>query len=345
MQTSYEQRMNPPPTSMTARRVWPKMFLAAASLAAALAIAEGVCRYLLGERLAVPTDERNLLYRFDTMFGWFPAPGSKQSFVGERRITVTHNALGCRDVEFAPAPTPGRPRILFLGDSFVWGYDVEAEERFTDLIRAHRPDWEILNCGVSGYSTDQELLLLERLAPLLLPDVVVLEFNHADRLGNRLVANNGSYGKPYFAPDGDGLALRNVPVRLLAQARWSESALYRASYLWRLVRGVPGIPILVPVTPDLSERLVDAVRARAAAAGAAFVLLLESTDEEITRHAAAQGIPLVAPEAALQALAARGVAVRYRGHGLHWTPAGHRVVATEVERVLDTVDGGRLRRR
>ena len=45
---------------------------------------------------------------------------------------------------------------MFVGDSFVWGYDVEASERFTELLRDEFPGIRIVNAGVNAYGTDQD---------------------------------------------------------------------------------------------------------------------------------------------------------------------------------------------
>src|SRR5262245_11305510 len=270
-------------TGLFTRSVLAHVFLLAGGLVVAFALAEAGCRVFLADRLAVTTDERNLLYRYDATLGWFPIPSSARRFLGERWIDVQHNSLGLRDIEFPP-PTPGRPRLVFLGDSFVWGFDVEAAERFTDLLRERHPDWDVMNCGVSGYGTDQALLLLERLTPALHPDVVVLEFNPADRNDNLHPVNYGGYGKPVFRLQGDSLTLENVPVPLLGKARWAESPLYRRSYAWRLVVGEPSVST-APVMEDPSERLVDRMREESATSGARFVLLLEGVDGAMRAHA------------------------------------------------------------
>ena len=314
------------------RHVLGRLLLVAGGLAVALGIAEAACRQFFAERLAVVTDERNLLYRFDATLGWFPTPSTEQEFLGERRIKVHDNALGLRDVEFVP-PTAGRPRLAFFGDSFVWGYDAEASERFTDLLRARHPEWDVMNCGVSGYGTDQALLLLERLAPVLRPDVVVLEFNPADRNDNILAVNHGGYAKPVFRAEGDTLTLVNVPVPLLAKARWAESPLFRRSYAWRLL--VSRIPVATPaIMEDPTDRLIDRMQDETAASGARFVILLNGVDARMTAHAAARGIPIVEVEPAFRARADPAVALRYTGHGPPWTPEGHRVIAGLLEPVL-----------
>src|SRR3979411_2727185 len=73
-------------------------------------------------------NERSLSYRHDPELGWSAAPTSSSVVTNARTIHVRHNSLGLRDIEFAP---DGRPTILFLGDSFVWGLDAEADERST----------------------------------------------------------------------------------------------------------------------------------------------------------------------------------------------------------------------
>jgi GDSL-like lipase/acylhydrolase family protein len=301
------------------------------ALVVALGLGELACRTFLADRLAITTDERNLLYRYDATLGWFPVPSTTRRFLGEREIDVHHNALGLRDVEFPP-PAPGRPRLAFFGDSFVWGYDVEAPERFTDLLRTHHPEWDVMNCGVSGYGTDQAMLLSERLAPVLHPDVVVLEFNLADRNDDLLTVNHGGYGKPAFRLEDDTLTLVNVPVPLFGKARWAESPLYRNSYAWRLLVGTASTNGPAIFT-DPTEGLVDRMQDDAAKNGGTFVLLLEGTDAKMAAHAAARGIRVVEVEPALQA-AGSSEPLRYVGHGAHWTPAGHRVVADLLDPVL-----------
>src|SRR5262245_856858 len=78
------------------------LLLLVGAVAVALGLAETACRVFLAERLAVTTDERNLLYRWDATLGWFPSPSTDRRFLGERWIDVHHNRLGLRDAELAP---------------------------------------------------------------------------------------------------------------------------------------------------------------------------------------------------------------------------------------------------
>ena len=81
------------------------------------------------------TTERSLSYRYDPELGWAPVANSDSVAVNVRSVHVHHNSLGLRDSEFS---RDGTPTILFLGDSFVWGLDAEADERFTDAEAARR---------------------------------------------------------------------------------------------------------------------------------------------------------------------------------------------------------------
>src|ERR1700730_36302 len=64
-----------------------------------------------------------VVHRYDPELGWLPIPNSVGTFAGSRTIGIQHNSLGLRDVEHERTD---RPMVLFVGDSFVWGYDVEA---------------------------------------------------------------------------------------------------------------------------------------------------------------------------------------------------------------------------
>ena len=98
-----------------------------------LAVLEVALRVADFRMLREGSTERSLSYRFDPELGWAPIANSSSVVTTARTIHATHNSLGLRDVEFN---ADGRPRVLFLGDSFVWGLDAEANERFTDILRA-----------------------------------------------------------------------------------------------------------------------------------------------------------------------------------------------------------------
>jgi len=179
------------------------------SLASCVVAGELLTRLFWKQQFTSVADERTLSYQYDSELGWRPIPNSAGRFTGSREISFQHNQDGFRDRSHGPKT---KARIAFVGDSYVWGYDAEAEERFTDKLQLLIPDWEVMNLGISGYATDQELLLARRWFDVYKPDLVVLVFSDNDTMENTLNLVHRGYYKPYFEPMGDRLALKGVPV-------------------------------------------------------------------------------------------------------------------------------------
>jgi hypothetical protein len=231
-----------------------------------------------------------IVFRHDPELGWSPVPNSVAEFHGSRTITVQHNSLGLRDIE--PAG-PRRPTVLFVGDSLVWGYDVEAGDRFTERLRMNRPDLKIINAGVPGYGTDQEYLLLNRVWDATQPDVVILMVCvQNDREDNTSNVRYGGYLKPYLeqAPDGQW-RFSGQPVPWSRFAYFNSSALVRASWLARL--GVSAfVQLRYPVVSvtDPTERVIRMMRDLVEARSGKFMVGLQYHDAQLESFLQAQGI-------------------------------------------------------
>src|SRR6195952_364520 len=202
-----------------------------------LAVLEIILRVVDLRELREGVSERSLSYQYDAELGWMPVPGSSASVTNARTIQVHHNGLGLRDDEFTLDATPA---IMVLGDSFVWGLDAEAGERFTELLKPRIAGTKILAAGVSGYGTDQEYLLLKKLWPQVKPSVVVLIFcTDNDRQDNSSNIRYEGYQKPYFVVAADGsLQPRGRPVPKSRLQAIKEVWLVRNLWLARLVSAV-----------------------------------------------------------------------------------------------------------
>jgi lysophospholipase L1-like esterase len=122
--------------------------------------------------------------------GWANVPSTSVEYGDpEFAIRATHNALGFRGPEVGPRD-PGRQRVLLLGDSFTYGIGVEDDETLSARLEQLAPSLEVLNTGVNGYGTGQELLLLQEEGERLEPDVVVLAFFWNDVANNVERANH-----------------------------------------------------------------------------------------------------------------------------------------------------------
>jgi hypothetical protein len=291
------------------------------TMLATLAAIEIVLRIVDLRILREGSSERSLAYDYDTELGWAPIPNSSATVTTARTVHARHNSLGLRDIEFE---RDARPAMLFIGDSFVWGVDAEAGERFTDLLRSRVSSHTIVNAGVSGYGTDQEYLWLQRLWPSIQPAVVVLIFCTAnDRLDNGTNLRYDGYQKPYFAtlPDG-ALALRGQPVPKSRQVYIKQDWLVRHLWLARLF-AFAYVEIRHPqlYLPDPTERLVSRIREFVETHGARLIVGLQSSDDKLIQHLTAERIPFVSFD---------GAEAYSSLHGAHWTPAGHSLVAERV---------------
>ena len=312
-------------------------------------------RYL--ERISL--DDLAYLHTYSPVYGWTPRPSFRYTLAGSE---TTINRLGYRGREVAEARTPGRRRIVMLGDSITFGYGVRDAETFSAVMEALDPRLEVINLGVQGYGTDQELLKLEREGLSYAPDVVVLNVCLANDLLDNAAARSiydGVYPKPYFRLDHGQLAevsdhVALSPPRRLALMLSQRSALFnalldlgrvdRARYQRELagrLEAEPAEPAFA-VTFALVRRMDERTRAR----GARFVALLYPSLRDFIRPSRRAQRFLDAPEL-------RGVTVvdlrprfeaagfnadtfsRYSFDGnLHLTPEGHRLAARLILEVL-----------
>ncbi len=296
-----------------------------AVIAASLLATEIVLRLADFRVLRQDSSERSLAYDYDAELGWAPVPNSVSTVTTARTIHARHSSLGFRDIEYTP---DGRPLILFIGDSFVWGVDAEANERFTDLLRERIKRFAILNAGVSGYGTDQELIWLKRIWPKLKPAVVVLFYcTDNDRFDNGTNVRYTGYRKPYFDTNPDGtLTLKGQPVpkslKLLIRDNWWIGHVWLAR-LAAMAYVELHSPILY--VPDPTEKLVSAIDQFVTGNGARLLVALQRTDDSLIASLRARQIPFVALD---------GAPAYGPQYGAHFTPEGNRFVAGVLQKFL-----------
>jgi len=273
--------------------------------------------------------ERSLSYQYDAELGWMPIPGSRSTVTNARTIHARHNSLGLRDEEFT---LDARPTILFLGDSFVWGLDAEAGERFSELLKPRIPGYKILAAGVSGYGTDQEYLLLQRLWPKVKPAVVVLIFcAQNDRQDNTRSLYSFHYYKPYYSTEPDGsLQLMGQPVPRSHLMHFRDNWLVRNLWLARLATNAY-LRLRYPkvTVPDPSEKLILKIRDFVEGNGSKFMVGIQYHDEGLVGYLAANRIAFVKLEGAdFIKDSTENI------WGPHWTPEGQKDVAERIYGML-----------
>jgi hypothetical protein len=320
---------------------------------------EGITR-LAGIRLPgipAPGDQGDRgLWVYDANLGWFHAPHSRgRSFEGGPDAgQVRINGLGLRGPEVSRDPLPGASRVLVLGDSFVFGVGVDEEHLFSsELQRRLGRGYEVVNLGVSGYSTDQELLLFESLGASLQPSVVLLVMCDNDFTGNTQDFVYHAYYKPRFDMSPAGLIRHNQPVPRLSPSEEARLWLGRHSNTWKLLRRATASfetfePFAVarsgPARPDveLAFRLVATLRHRAQEAGASFAVFNTGHRGEQTKlfhalrvHLRREGLTFLGLEDALsRARGERPNGLWDFGQNTHWNVDAHRVAAEVVHGFL-----------
>lgn len=220
---------------------------------------------------------------------------------------------------------------MILGDSFVWGMDAEANERFTDILQALHPEWDVYNMGVSGYGTDQEFLLLQRWFDDVQPALVLLVFcsdnDHEDNSSN---VQPGGYYKPYYTTGAEGLKLHGIPVPRSERLFYAR---HRFLSTWFLVRAAvrAWYRLTLPRAlhnPDPGASLILAMRDYVRNKGTLFAVGVEGPELPMNKLLESCGVPYV--DLSLEQTSR----YRYGTFGAHWTPEGHQLVAAKVEPLI-----------
>jgi len=155
--------------------------------------------------------EHGNLSMYDAELGWKGVPGGKTEFVtGNNRVALANNGDGFRDIEHNGSGDR-KPAVVFLGDSYTWGFEVGFDDMFVNRLRDRLPRYEVFNLAHRGYGTDQELLGFKRWhdgRPLAL---VILMFYKNDIDDNNYGFRNHK-PKPHYTIVGNELVLTGVPV-------------------------------------------------------------------------------------------------------------------------------------
>lgn len=224
------------------------------SAALAFGVFEGGLRLLGFGPPAINTE-------FDPELGWRAKPGASiERSSSEFDLTLKTDALGLRDdfdTEADLAKPAGTFRAVFLGDSFVNGYTVERADLFVDRLEsvyaAEGRSIQIVNAGVQGYSTDQQLLWLRRHGAALAPDLVVV-FPYENDIWWNAADRYVEEPKPLLDDGGlpvAGHALAEPPAR----GFWGSTATAR---LGSAFSGPPTIDVNGAAVPvEMTSRLVE----------------------------------------------------------------------------------------
>jgi hypothetical protein len=138
----------------------------------------------------------------DQNLGWKLKPGVSGEWNGEGASFLQVNSEGLRDREHAKTKNPNTLRVAVLGDSF------------SEAVKG-RKKVEVINFGVQGYGTAQELIMLRKKVWEYSPDIVVLAFF----IGNDVINNSPKleydHYRPFFVYDASGKLVPDMSFRNL----------------------------------------------------------------------------------------------------------------------------------
>jgi hypothetical protein len=159
--------------------------------------------------------------------GWILRPGASGIVSTETRQFVRINSHGFHDEERSYEKPANTFRIAVLGNSWTEALQVPLEKNYTSVLQQKLNETpcfggkrvEVLNFGVAGYSTAQELLTLQQEVWKYQPDVVLLAFSPARDIANNVRELNNALDaerSPYFVYRGGQLVLddsfRSLPA-------------------------------------------------------------------------------------------------------------------------------------
>lgn len=221
---------------MNLKRALSRVALIGASLLVAALLGEGMVRALYKDRIVMfPRYHTDYRYGEYTLRGIRANAGFRHTSVDGAWSFVT-NSRGLRDSrEFPYAKPSGTLRVLALGDSHTQGYEVRQSATFVAVLERylrHRGvRAEVLNAGVSGFSTAEELAYLENEGHRYQPDVVVLGFyanDFEDNLKAGLFALKDGSLVELKRSHLPGVAVQNV-IYALPGVRWLSENSYAYS--------------------------------------------------------------------------------------------------------------------
>ena len=275
------------------------------------------------------------------------------------------NSLGLRNREIGPK-APDSYRILFLGDSLIWSGETRSAELYTEVLERRlnvlKPalkSIEIINAGVPGYTTYQELEFLRLYGLAMQPDWVILGFVFNDLYcpylhkptRNNLLGREPNARRFRFDTE-------RFPGIFFKRSYLAHELVYRIEILWQRVSQRPEFPFeqredfylaWKDYAWETSRELLKEMRSVLDAHGMAFSIVVFPVSDQVNEQYRQFDLEYVLyPQSEIRAIAdefdiplldlteslyKQGGAALFSDY-LHLNPTGNDVVATVLESYL-----------
>lgn len=152
-------------------------------------------QYETNTKSVFSTIEKAGIFRLsqDPAVGWEPIPGSSTG-------NISINSSGFRGPEYKKERPVDTIRVAFLGDSETFGFHLRQNETLPGYLEKYlntfstKQQFQVLNFGVPGYNTAQELAVLKKKVIDFNPSIVILYYVLNDPLiANPVVLIKGGY--------------------------------------------------------------------------------------------------------------------------------------------------------
>ena len=173
-----------------------------------------------------------IFHRLEPLRGWAPWPGVAGEYMEEGRAHISNNREGFRDREHAIPKPADVIRIAVLGDSFTEAQSVPIDKTFWSVMEQRLQKCEalggrrieVLNFGVSGYGTAQELVTFRTNVKKYAPDIVLLAFFSGNDVWNNERSLDGHRDRIYARVHDGNLVIDRSNT---ATSRFRAKAFFR----------------------------------------------------------------------------------------------------------------------
>ncbi|MFC2171026.1 SGNH/GDSL hydrolase family protein [Acidobacteriota bacterium] len=183
-QEILEEQPDSDPTEIRGKTaLWKKATYVLLITVALVILLEGVLRIMGYGNVEVYIPDERLIWRLRP---------SQETYTKIDRKPVYINTLGFRNAEFNIKKPKETFRIVACGDSCTYGWGVGQDETYPKILEGmlnegnqSGKNYEVINCGVIGYSIAQQKAFLQRTALSFEPDLVLIShtYNEGNRVG------------------------------------------------------------------------------------------------------------------------------------------------------------------
>jgi len=258
-------------------------------------------------------------------------------------------------------PAAERTKIFVIGDSFTQALEVSNEKAYYGILADRLKQVEIFAYGAAGYSSLQEMMMIDEVVDTIRPQVILLQFCFNDFFDNDaridLVGDNNAVTRPYMDLQGNIFYKNpaNCPEIISRLIPYSSLIKFSVGKITRLLAARREADAIIKEIEKegnthekfqhaaaVTQKIIEAIGKRTSG----ITMLTFSADEkepyfsEFKKIASLEGFRFIEgiPEA-LRDYERRGFTTKAADH-YHWNELGHKIVAEKIYEYLVNLKSG-----